>query len=212
MKRMTEAIVSMKSNPIGFHTYPLLEPAVWDGLVEDIDSEGAVLPSGAYHTTWATTLRTSFNTWGYAAVNKSDLGYGAAQFFEHECFGHETVSGNTALLSLPLQNSVMRPGPWLALVSLSLRGICGPAFGLEISLKWLEGRDWPSIFVCRYILIVLSSSFNVPPTWGRLPSNYTPGSCGTHYWVEEEFKDSGKFFYLYYCKPPYQGTLSLVPT
>ena len=39
-------------------------------------------------------------------------------------------------------------------VSLSLRGICGPAFGLEISRKWLKGCGWPSIFDCSYILIV----------------------------------------------------------
>ncbi len=61
-------------------------------------------PSGnvtdAYPTRWATTLEPS-RAWGYNALNTSDMGFGATQIFEDECFGHETVSGDPALCPEP---------------------------------------------------------------------------------------------------------------
>ena len=103
-KRVTEAVLSMKGNLIGFHTYPLVEPAVWVGLPEDVAADGTVTATRTtYATRWATTLDVSDGqtNWGYNQLNTSDMGFGAAQIFEHDCFGHETVSGNAALCPLP---------------------------------------------------------------------------------------------------------------
>ena len=102
-KRVAEAIISMKGNMLAFHTYPLVEPAVWVGLNTSILPGGNVSSVGAYATRWATTLEVSDGqtTWGYNPVNTSDMGYGASQIYEDECFGHETVSGNAALCPLP---------------------------------------------------------------------------------------------------------------
>ena len=89
----------MKGNLIGFHTYPLIEPAVWVGLKEDVLPSGNVT-GGSYPTRWATTLE-PHAAWGYQKVNTSTMGYGASQMFEHECFGHPTVSGDPALCPMP---------------------------------------------------------------------------------------------------------------
>lgn len=101
VKRVTEAILSMKGNLIGFHTYPLLEPAVWVGLKGDVAPDGTVAnPATAYSTRWATTHEPG-GAWGYNALDTSKFGFGASQIFEHECFGHESVSGDPALCPEP---------------------------------------------------------------------------------------------------------------
>lgn len=102
-KRVAEAILSMKGNLLAFHTYPLVEPAVWVGLNTSILLGGNVTAESAYATRWATTLEVSDGqtTWGYAPMNTSSMGYGGSQLFEHECFGHESVSGDPALCPLP---------------------------------------------------------------------------------------------------------------
>jgi hypothetical protein len=68
---------------------------------------GDVLPSGnvtatltTYSTRWATTHEEG-HAWGYNPVNTSAMGFGASQIYEHECFGHETVSGDAALCPGP---------------------------------------------------------------------------------------------------------------
>jgi hypothetical protein len=100
-KRVVESILSMKGNIIGFHTYPLIEPAVWVGLAADVVAGGNISASPyTYSTRWATTLE-EHGSWGYNPVNTSSFGFGATQIFEHECFGHETVSGNAALCPSP---------------------------------------------------------------------------------------------------------------
>lgn len=98
-KRVAESILSMKGNLIGFHTYPLREPAVWVGLQKDVLPGGNVT-GGSYPTRWATTLEEG-KAWGYNAFNTSGMGFGAAQIFEHDCFGHPSVSGNPALCPSP---------------------------------------------------------------------------------------------------------------
>lgn len=98
-KRVIESILSMKGNLIGFHTYPLIEPALWVGLKEQVDASGNV-SGGSYSTRWATTLEEG-RAWGYNAVNTSAMGFGVSQIFEHDCFGHETVSGNPLLCPSP---------------------------------------------------------------------------------------------------------------
>lgn len=102
-KRVAEAVLSMKGNVLAFHTYPLVEPAVWVGLNSSILPGGNVTAESAYPTRWATTLEVADGqtTWGYAPLNTSDMGYGAAQLYEHDCFGHETVSGDPTLCPLP---------------------------------------------------------------------------------------------------------------
>ena len=100
IKRVTEAILSMKGNLIGFHTYPLIEPAVWVGLAADVDSAGSVDSASAYPTRWATTHEPS-EAWGYNVLDTSKFSFGASQLFEHECFGHPTVSGDAALCPQP---------------------------------------------------------------------------------------------------------------
>ena len=104
-KRLSEAILSMKGNVLAYHTYPLVEPAVWVGLNSSIipNGGGNVSADGAYATRWATTLEVSDGqtTWGYNPLPTSEMGYGASQIFEHDCFGHETVSGDAALCPIP---------------------------------------------------------------------------------------------------------------
>ena len=84
--------------PPGVHTYPRAEPAGWVGLNTSLDPGGSGNVTGAYPTHWANTHA----AWGYPAMNTSSFGYGASQIFEHECFGHETVSGNAALCPKPV--------------------------------------------------------------------------------------------------------------
>jgi hypothetical protein len=98
-KRVIESILSMKGNMIGFHTYPLQEPAVWVGLKEQVLPGGNVT-GGSYSTRWATTLEEG-QAWGYNAFPTSAMGFGAAQVYEHDCFGHESVSGNALLCPSP---------------------------------------------------------------------------------------------------------------
>jgi hypothetical protein len=102
-KRLAEAILSMKGNVLAYHTYPLVEPAVWVGLNSSILPGGNVTSDGAYATRWATTLEVSDGqtTWGYNPLPTSEMGYGASQLFEHDCFGHETVSGDASLCPIP---------------------------------------------------------------------------------------------------------------
>jgi hypothetical protein len=69
----------MKGNIIGFHTYPLVEPAVWVGLVEDVNADGTV--TTGYPTTWSNSLHTA---WGYNAMNTSSYQYGTAGLYEDE--------------------------------------------------------------------------------------------------------------------------------
>ena len=97
-KRVIEAILSMKGNLIGYHTYPLQEPAVWVGLKEQVLPGGNV--SGSYPTRWATTLEEG-QAWGYNPYPTSTMGFGASQIYEHDCFGHESVSGNALLCPSP---------------------------------------------------------------------------------------------------------------
>ena len=99
LKRMIEAIVAMRGNLIAFHTYPLEEPAVWVGLNSSILPGGNV--TAAYPTTWANTLAACCGGWGYNAVNTSDIGYGASEIFEHECFGNPVQSGDLNLCPGP---------------------------------------------------------------------------------------------------------------
>lgn len=101
-KRVQEAIVSMKGNLIGFHTYPLKEPAVWVGLKEDVLPGGNVT-GGSYSTNWANTNEPG-GAWGYNVFNTSLMGFGASQIFEDECFGHPTVSGNPELCPKPISD------------------------------------------------------------------------------------------------------------
>ena len=86
--------------PPGFHTYPLEEPAGWVGLNSSLAADGSGNVTWAYPTRWATTLEPD-RAWGYNAINTSSLGFGASQIFEHECFGHETVSGDADLCPMP---------------------------------------------------------------------------------------------------------------
>ena len=101
-KRVAESILSMKGNLIGFHTYPLVEPAVWVGKKEDV-LPGGNITGGSYSTRWATTLEEG-HAWGYQEVNTSSMGFGASQIFEHDCFGHPTVSGDPKLCPYPKTN------------------------------------------------------------------------------------------------------------
>ena len=89
----------MKGNLIGFHTYPLVEPAVWVGKKENV-LPGGNITGGSYSTRWATTLEEG-HAWGYQEVNTSSMGFGASQIFEHDCFGHPTVSGDPKLCPYP---------------------------------------------------------------------------------------------------------------
>ena len=98
-KRVIESVLSMKGNLIGFHTYPLIEPAVWVGLKDQVLPGGNV-SGGSYSTRWATTLEEG-QDWGYNAFPTSTMGLGASQIYEHDCFGHESVSGNAALCPSP---------------------------------------------------------------------------------------------------------------
>jgi hypothetical protein len=103
-KRVIESILSMRGNLIGFHTYPLIEPAVWVGLPDDVKPDGTVTASKTtYATRWATTLEVDNGqtTWGYEPFNTSAMGFGVSQIFEHDCFGHESVSGNASLCPIP---------------------------------------------------------------------------------------------------------------
>ena len=103
-KRVIESILTMRGNLIGFHTYPLIEPAVWVGLPSDVQPDGTVTAQATtYATRWATTseVDNGQTTWGYNPVNTSAMGFGVSQIFEHECFGHETVSGDAALCPIP---------------------------------------------------------------------------------------------------------------
>lgn len=101
VNRVSEAILSMKGNLIGFHTYPLQEPAVWVGLKEDLAADGTIAnPNNSYSTRWATTHEPGA-AWGYNSLDTSKFGFGASQLYEHECFGHESVSGNPALCPMP---------------------------------------------------------------------------------------------------------------
>lgn len=103
IKRVTEAVLSMRGNLIGFHNYPLIEPGLWVGLAADVLPGGNVSAASSYPTRWATTLEVANGqtTWGYMSTNTSALGYGAGALYEHECFGHETVSGDAALCPIP---------------------------------------------------------------------------------------------------------------
>jgi hypothetical protein len=98
-KRVIESILTMKGNLIGFHTYPLVEPAVWVGLNTSVLPGGNVSADAAYTTTWRNTLN---GGWGYNPLPTEQLGFGAGQIFEHSCFGHETVSGNARLCPSPV--------------------------------------------------------------------------------------------------------------
>ena len=89
----------MKGNLIGYHTYPLVEPAVWVGLKEQVLPSGNVT-GGSYSTRWATTLEEG-QAWAYNAFPTSTMGFGASQIYEHDCFGHESVSGNALLCASP---------------------------------------------------------------------------------------------------------------
>lgn len=101
LKRVTEAVLSLKGNLIGFHTYPLVEPAVWIGLNTSVLPDGNVTPASAYGTTWRNTQN---GGWGYNPLATELLGYGAGSLFEHSCFGHETVSGKPRLCPQPVDS------------------------------------------------------------------------------------------------------------
>ena len=86
-------ISKLKMNFLGLHTYPYSnatrpgtgtnEPTVWVGTTDDLDSNGNVLPSGAYQTSYANTER---GEWGYQPMKTSDFNYGADQIFPTDCF------------------------------------------------------------------------------------------------------------------------------
>jgi hypothetical protein len=74
---------------------------VWVGLAEDVAPDGSVAnPAAAYSTRWATTHEPG-GAWGYNSLDTGKFGFGASQLFEHDCFGHESVSGDPALCPEP---------------------------------------------------------------------------------------------------------------
>ena len=90
----------MKGNLIGYHTYPLIEPAVWVGLKENVLLPSGNITGGSYSTRWATTLEEN-KAWAYNPFPTSAMGFGASQIYEHDCFGHESVSGDARLCPSP---------------------------------------------------------------------------------------------------------------
>lgn len=70
-------MVKLKMNFFSLHTYPCVEPNVWVGLLEDVDTDGNV--SFAYPTTLANTSRPG--DWGYSAMDTRDYCCGAASLF-----------------------------------------------------------------------------------------------------------------------------------
>lgn len=99
-------MAKMKMNFYGFHTYPIAppgksgitEPLVWIGTASGYNhSNGAILASGAYDTSWyqtedfwATgTHTTRGNVPGQQSVATSSFCCGASLAFERDCYGSE---------------------------------------------------------------------------------------------------------------------------
>jgi hypothetical protein len=103
-KEIAINVAALGGNVIGLHTYPAQngpppEPATWIGLPQFVNDDGSI-SGGGYPTSWANTLR--LDSWGYNPMNTSDFGFGAAQLFDHDCWGHELQKGNASLCPLPL--------------------------------------------------------------------------------------------------------------
>ena len=71
---------------------------MWVGLKESVTPSGNV--TDGYSTRWATTLEEA-GAWGYNPFPTGTMGYGAAAVYEHDCFGHPTVSGDPLLCPSP---------------------------------------------------------------------------------------------------------------
>ncbi len=80
-------MVKMKMNFFSLHNYPAVEPNVWVGLAEDIDSEGNV--TYAYPTSLANTACSS--SWGYSTMDTRDYCCGASGVFADSIFASPII-------------------------------------------------------------------------------------------------------------------------
>lgn len=99
-------------NFIGLHTYPEgdtgPEPTVWIGLRGNFDAQGRV--TAAYPASYHTTERSGHGWWNYAPTHTAAFVAGAAQLFDQDDFGTESMGGHeysrqTAADSIQVFNS-----------------------------------------------------------------------------------------------------------
>lgn len=83
----------MGMNFFGLHHYPERgepsslegpEPHVWIGHKQDLNDDGTIKEGGAYATSWATTYRSSRNSWSGTPVKTTDFSDGANKLFAYE--------------------------------------------------------------------------------------------------------------------------------
>jgi len=83
----------MGLNFFGLHHYPQRgepssmegpEPHVWIGHKNDVNADGTIKEGGAYTTYWASTFRTSENSWSGTPVKTTHFSDGADTLFAHD--------------------------------------------------------------------------------------------------------------------------------
>ncbi|MDB4651545.1 hypothetical protein OAG06_00840 [Verrucomicrobia bacterium] len=83
----------MGLNFFGLHHYPQRgepssmegpEPHVWIGHKNDVNADGTIREGGAYTTYWASTFRTSENSWSGTPVKTTHFSDGADTLFAHD--------------------------------------------------------------------------------------------------------------------------------
>jgi hypothetical protein len=83
----------MGMNFFGLHHYPERgepsslegpEPHVWIGHKKDVNDDGTIKEAGAYAASWASTYRSSKNSWSGTPVKTTDFSDGADKLFAYE--------------------------------------------------------------------------------------------------------------------------------
>ncbi|MDB4717637.1 hypothetical protein OAG11_02055 [Verrucomicrobia bacterium] len=90
----------MGLNFFGLHHYPQRgepssiegpEPHVWIGHKNDVNADGTIKEGGAYTTYWASTFRTSENSWSGTPVKTIHFSDGADTLFAHDEMASDAV-------------------------------------------------------------------------------------------------------------------------
>ena len=90
----------LRMNFLGLHTYPEnapnAEPTVWIGPAAEAGAGGQV--EASYASSYQNTLR---GNWGYASRKTGGFHFGAAQLFEEDAYGADTMLGSCPQPSQP---------------------------------------------------------------------------------------------------------------
>ena len=90
----------MGLNFFGLHHYPERgepsslegpEPHVWIGHKQDLNDDGTIKEAGAYAASWASTYRSSKNSWSGTPVKTTDFSDGADKLFAYEEMASDAI-------------------------------------------------------------------------------------------------------------------------